>query len=95
MLFSDRIIAVCQLNDEIVYEEPLAPDLDYRQLVVDPVNRTYWAYTCASIFELLVTDEDRDVWKFYLKSHSYETALKFCKVSMHTITHQYIHDSYI
>ncbi|RKP09914.1 Pep3/Vps18/deep orange family-domain-containing protein [Thamnocephalis sphaerospora] len=79
MLFNDRLLAVCQLNNEVVYEEPLAIDLDYRRLVVDPIKRTYWAYTGASIYELIVEDEDRDVWRLYLKSRAYDTALRFCK----------------
>jgi hypothetical protein len=80
MLFNDRLLAVCQLNDEVAYEEPLAIDLEYRRLVVDSVKRTYWAFTGQSIYELVVEDEDRDVWRLYLKARSYDTALKFCKV---------------
>jgi hypothetical protein len=38
-------------------------------------------HTKQSIFELVVKDEDRDVWKIYLARSNWELARKYAKVS--------------
>lgn len=37
-------------------------------------------YTDQSLFELIVANEDRDVWKIYLEKGQFDTALKYAKV---------------
>ncbi len=49
-------------------------------LVVDPVRKTYWIFTNFSLFELVVGNEDRDVWSIYLSKGQHEVALKHVKV---------------
>lgn len=48
--------------------------------MADASNSTYWLYTDSRLFELLLKDEDRDVWKVYLAKDSYDLALKYAKV---------------
>jgi hypothetical protein len=38
-------------------------------------------HTSESIYELVVKDEDRDVWKIYLARSKWELARKYAKVS--------------
>ena len=45
----------------------------------DPSDKTHWLYTSQAIFELVVSDEDRDVWRIMLKREEYEPSLKFAK----------------
>lgn len=48
----------------------------------DPSDKTHWLYTSQAIFELVVSEEDRDVWRIMLKREEYEPSLKFAKVSL-------------
>ncbi|KAI7860888.1 Pep3/Vps18/deep orange family-domain-containing protein [Circinella umbellata] len=81
LLYKDRIRAVCQLNDQIVYEEmiPTSQDEEVVGMVVDDIKRTFWIYTTFSIYELSVENEERDVWKLYLEKSQYDMALQYCK----------------
>jgi hypothetical protein len=49
-------------------------------LTADPVSRTYWVYTDKSILEVLVKNEDRDVWRAKLEKGDHTGALSFVKV---------------
>jgi len=53
-------------------------------MTVDTVKNTFWIYTDLSIFELIITREDRDVWRLYLDRQAFDTALQYCKVSYTT-----------
>ncbi|CAG8443250.1 6027_t:CDS:10 [Acaulospora colombiana] len=81
LLYKERVRAICQLNDQIVYEEiiPLKPGETVRTMTVDNVKSTFWIYTDSSIFELIVTKEDRDVWKLYLEKQQFDNAIQYCK----------------
>jgi hypothetical protein len=50
-------------------------------LAADPVRKTYWVFTDQSLFELVVSNEDRDVWKIYLEKCQFDIALRYAKVS--------------
>ena len=56
-------------------------------LAADPVRRTYWVYTDQSLFEIVVGNEDRDVWKIYLDKGHYEVALRYAKVPNTLVLH--------
>ncbi|KIR32632.1 hypothetical protein I352_05059 [Cryptococcus deuterogattii MMRL2647] len=45
----------------------------------DPVSRTFWIYTNKSILEVLVRNEDRDIWRAKLEKGEYVDALNFAK----------------
>ena len=51
-------------------------------MAADPVRRTYWVFTDQSLFELVVGNEDRDVWKIYLQKGQFEVALRYAKVCL-------------
>ena len=50
------------------------------KIAADPVKNTLWVYTSTSIFEIVITDEDRNVWEYYLNENQFERALEFVKV---------------
>lgn len=81
LLYRDYVRGVCRLNNKIVYEEiiPLNKDERVRGISVDNVKRTYWIYTTDAMYELVIKDEDRDVWKLYLQKKQYAVALQYCK----------------
>ncbi|OAD75205.1 hypothetical protein PHYBLDRAFT_186318 [Phycomyces blakesleeanus NRRL 1555(-)] len=83
LLYKDRVRAICQLNDKIVYEEtiPLNRGDIVRGLTVDGIKKTFWIYTTVNMYELVIKNEERDVWKLYLEKKQYDTALQYCKDS--------------
>jgi len=50
-------------------------------MTVDTTKNTFWIYTQLSLFELVVTKEDRDVWTLYLEKKQYDMALQYAKVT--------------
>ncbi|KAH6916857.1 DigA protein [Coprinopsis sp. MPI-PUGE-AT-0042] len=82
-LYQDRVIGICNLDDEKTYEEilPIKPGEAVRGLAADPVRKTYWVFTDQSLFELVVANEDRDVWRIYLEQGQYDAALKYAKTA--------------
>lgn len=50
-------------------------------LSADPVSRTFWVFTDRSILEVLVRNEDRDVWRAKLEKGEYNDALQYATVS--------------
>ncbi|KAG9017840.1 hypothetical protein FRB93_004651 [Tulasnella sp. JGI-2019a] len=83
LLFRDRLCAISNLNEQLVWEEPLPlkPKERAIALCADPSSNTYWLYTDASLFELVVKEEDRNVWDVYLKRDAHDLALKYAKTA--------------
>jgi hypothetical protein len=54
-----------------------------RALTADPVRKTYWVYTDQSLFELIVGNEDRDIWKINLQKENFDIALRYAKARLH------------
>ncbi|KAJ3096181.1 hypothetical protein HDU97_006164 [Phlyctochytrium planicorne] len=81
LLYSDRIKAICELNGELVFEEVISLEKEESLLSVtmDPIKGTFWIFTTLALYELLITDEDRDIWQLYLKNLNFEAALRHCK----------------
>ncbi|GAA5878842.1 hypothetical protein JCM1840_000732 [Sporobolomyces johnsonii] len=81
LLYEDKIRAIDLLSDKVVYEEALDLPADTRpiRLATDPVRKTCWMYTDSAIYELVVKDEDRDVWKIYLGRQNWVLARRFAK----------------
>jgi len=81
LLYKEEIIGTSILDDQIVYTEalPLKPNEQVLGTAVDTARGTYWVYTDSSIFEIIVKDEDRDVWKVYMQRGAFEQSLKYAK----------------
>ncbi|KAJ2643398.1 tethering complex subunit [Coemansia sp. RSA 1694] len=79
--YSDRVCALNMLSSKLAFEQSLSPGLTGEQLqglVVDESKRTCWLFSPANIYELVVTDEDRDVWEIYLQRRQFDSALQRC-----------------
>jgi hypothetical protein len=81
-LVEGRITAFNRLDSSIVYNQQI---LEQGQanlgLFVDHQKQTYWLFTPQEIFEIVVTDEARDVWKIMLKQGLYEVAQQYAKTT--------------
>ncbi|KAI0225177.1 tethering complex subunit [Massospora cicadina] len=83
LLYPKRLKAVCRLNLETVYDEAIPAHLGRaqtaHQLTQDVTHNTFWVHTAQNIYELILTREDRDVWRFYLNQGQYAEALAYAK----------------
>lgn len=79
-LVEGRIVALQKLDDRIVYDQVvLEPGEKALALLADQKKNTYWLFTTQDIFEIVVTDEDREVWKIMLKSQQFSLASHYAK----------------
>ncbi|KAJ2747928.1 tethering complex subunit [Coemansia sp. BCRC 34301] len=79
--YSDRVCALSMLSSDLVFEQPLASGRSGEKLqglIVDESKRTCWLFSPANIYELVVTDEDRNVWEIYLQRRQFDSALQRC-----------------
>ncbi|GAA5923143.1 tethering complex subunit PEP3 [Sporobolomyces koalae] len=81
LLYEDKVRAIDLLSDKIVYEEALdlSPGDRPIRLATDPVRKTCWMFTESSIYELVIKDEDRQVWKVYLARQNWALAKRYAK----------------
>ncbi|KAJ2009069.1 tethering complex subunit [Coemansia thaxteri] len=78
--YSDRVSALNMLNNKLAFEQPVSTRADelLQGLLVDETKQTCWLFSPANIYELVVTDEDRDVWEIYLHRRQFDAALQRC-----------------
>lgn len=82
LLYKKKIKGMCQLDGKIVYEEEISLEPGERiiGMKMDAIKDSYWIYTTQSLYELLITDEDRNVWSLYLEKKMFDTAISYTKV---------------
>jgi hypothetical protein len=81
-LVEGRVVAINRLDDTVVLDQVV---LEQGQsaigLVADIKKNTYWLFTTREIFEVVITDETRDVWKVMLRAQQFDAASQFAKTS--------------
>jgi vacuolar protein sorting-associated protein 18 len=77
-LVGGRVVAANRLTGSIVYDQMI---LDQGQKAlgfsVDLQKNTFWLFTTQEIFEIVVRDEERDVWKIMLQQQQFDAALQY------------------
>ncbi|KAI1854833.1 hypothetical protein JX266_000951 [Neoarthrinium moseri] len=77
-LVGGRVVAANRLTGSIVYDQVV---LDQGQkglgLYVDQQKNTFWLFTAQEIFEIVVRDEDRDIWRIMLERQQFDQALQY------------------
>ncbi|KAG0640213.1 Pep3/Vps18/deep orange family-domain-containing protein [Tuber brumale] len=82
ILTDTTLYAINRLDDSIVFRQTLVdPGTTVLGLCSDPKKSTFWVFTSAEIYEIVVTDEERDLWKILLKEKSFEKAMRFAKTN--------------
>lgn len=77
-LVGNRVVATNRLTGSIVYDQViLDPGQKAIGLCVDLQKNTFWLFTAQEIFEVVVRDEDRDVWKIMLSMQKFDAALQY------------------
>lgn len=81
-LVEGRIVAINRLDDTVVLDQVvLEPGQSAVGLVADIKKNTYWLFTNQEIFEVVITDENRDVWKIMLKAQQFDSASQYAKTA--------------
>lgn len=57
------------------------PGENFIGIAADHAAGTFWIYSDTSVSEIVVTDEDRDLWEIFLEKKSFTSALNFAKVA--------------
>lgn len=82
-LVEGRVVAVNRLSEEIVYDQAvLEPRQSALGLLTDLTQNTYWLFTSQEIFEVVANEEDRDIWKVFLKEQNFDAALEYARSSV-------------
>lgn len=76
-LYDGGIKAYRILDGAVVWDQQLPASIV--GMARDDLQRTFWLYSHEAIFELSITDEDRDIWKVHLSKHDFESALRSSK----------------
>ncbi|KAF2637678.1 hypothetical protein P280DRAFT_406519 [Massarina eburnea CBS 473.64] len=81
-LVEGRIVVINRLDETIVLDQVvLQPGQSALGLVADIKKNTFWLFTSQEIFEVVITDESRDVWKIMLKAQQFDAASQFAKTA--------------
>ncbi|KAJ9243648.1 hypothetical protein DTO169E5_2563 [Paecilomyces variotii] len=81
-LVEGQVVAVNRLSGERVYDQAvLEPGESALGLLSDQTKNTFWLFTPQEIFEVVANDEDRDVWKSFLKEQKFDEALRYARGS--------------
>jgi hypothetical protein len=79
-LIGGRVIAVNRLDDRVVFDQVvLEAGQQALGLFADREKNTFWLFTSQEIFEIVVTEEDRDVWKVMLRTEHFDAALRYAR----------------
>lgn len=77
-----RIVATQSLDEKIVYDQVvLEPGETVLCLASDQKKNTFWLFTTQEIYEIVVNDEDRDVWKVMLAAQRFDRASHYARSS--------------
>ncbi|KAI1074678.1 Pep3/Vps18/deep orange family-domain-containing protein [Whalleya microplaca] len=77
-LVAGRVVATNRLTGSAVYDQLI---LDQGQkalgLYIDQQKNTFWLFTTQEIFEIVVRDEDRDIWRIMLQRQQFDMAMQY------------------
>lgn len=76
-LVGGRVITTNRLTGEMVSEhDVLSAGQKTIGFSVDSQKNTFWLFTSEEIFEIVVRDEDRNIWKIMMEKQQFEPALQ-------------------
>ncbi|KAF3923941.1 hypothetical protein AA313_de0208147 [Arthrobotrys entomopaga] len=72
------LYAINRFDESIVFQDVIATeDAKVLGIRADPKCNTFWVFTADTIFEIVLKDENRDVWKIMLKQNLFDAAMRF------------------
>eukprot|EP01022_Parablepharisma_sp_SALTPOND_P023090 TRINITY_DN47_c0_g1_i1.p3 TRINITY_DN47_c0_g1~~TRINITY_DN47_c0_g1_i1.p3 ORF type:complete len:482 (-),score=62.25 TRINITY_DN47_c0_g1_i1:3365-4810(-) len=80
-LYVDNLTVVSKITKEIEHSENFRHDEIMRQMIYDPSGKSMWLGSIKGVHRLMITGEDKDLWKQQLESGNFEEALAMCEES--------------
>ncbi|KAI0887216.1 Pep3/Vps18/deep orange family-domain-containing protein [Annulohypoxylon maeteangense] len=81
-LVGGRVVATNRLTGSVIYDQVI---LEQGQkalgVYVDQQKNTFWLFTAQEIFEVVVRDEDRDIWRIMLQRQQFDMAMQYAHTS--------------
>ncbi|BFZ53937.1 tethering complex subunit [Savitreella phatthalungensis] len=74
-----ELCAFNRFDHREVYREALTSAQSVLGLVSDAAHQTYWCYTESHLYEIVVSNEARDLWSVFLKAKNFEKASRFAE----------------
>jgi tetratricopeptide (TPR) repeat protein len=79
-LVEGRVLAVNRLDGKIVCDTSvLQPGQTALGLLSDRTKNTFWLFTPQEIYEIVAHNEDRDVWRIFLKQQKFDEAIRYAR----------------
>lgn len=79
-LVGGRVVVINRLDDSVLFDQiVLEAGQQALGLYADQQKNTFWLFTSQEIYEIVVTDEDRDVWKVMLRTEHFDAALRYAR----------------
>lgn len=78
-LTDTKVHAINLYNDSVAFSDSIGASEKILGLTSDPFQSTYWIYSSSLIYEIVASNEDRDLWKLMLAERSFDAALRFAK----------------
>lgn len=73
-----RVVAIQRLDGRMIYDQVvLEPGETALCLLADQKKNTFWLFTTKEIYEIVLTDEDRNVWEIMLKNQQFDMASRY------------------
>lgn len=80
LLYEHTLQCVNVLSEESVFEFEIHDRAgQVRGFAQDPMGGTVWVYCENCIYEIVITREDRDVWRLCMERKEWATAIEYCK----------------
>lgn len=81
LLAGSTVYGINRLNNRIVFKDEIkcGPQESIIGFSADSHNSTCWVYTTENIYEIVVNDEDREIWKTFLENKNYEEAVRLAR----------------
>jgi len=83
LLYPDLLLIYSKLNQRLVHTHPFETrsgyGFDMKGLVFDPTSQSFFAWNNRFVHQIVIENEKRDVWKYYIEERKFEEAVKFCE----------------
>ncbi len=78
-LYVDNVTVVSKITKEIEHSENFRHDEVMRQMVYDSSAKSLWISSIKGAHRLMVTGDNRDLWKQQLENGNYHDAMELCR----------------
>ena len=76
-----NLVIVSKISQQVVHTIDFEKRSGYEMvgMVFDERSHSFFAWSHKFIYQIVIEQEDRDVWKYYIDQHLFDDAIKFCE----------------